>query len=76
MKTNTVAQAQRELTYLTRLYRDSDQRLAMLIAERRMLQADIEAAQVRYQDALQAGRLREQGAAAVAAAVRVLGERG
>lgn len=73
MITNPVLQAQKELVHLTRLYRDSDQRLAMLIAERSILRADLAAARQRYQDALEAPRLREQGAAAVAAALRVWG---
>lgn len=73
MMTNTVLQAQKELAHLTRLYRDTDQRLAMLITERSILRADLEAARQKYQDALEAPRLREQGAAVWAEALRVWG---
>lgn len=72
MMTNPVLQAQKELVHLTRLYRDTDHRLAMLIAERSILRADLVAARQRYQDALEAPRLRADGAAAVVRAEMIL----
>lgn len=64
---------QRTLTALRRQLADSDAVVLRLFAERHELQEQITAETVRYQDALNAGSLAEQGAAAVTLAEEWLG---
>jgi hypothetical protein len=61
----TPLQIQKRLTALRRQLCDSDALVLRIFAERLELQAEITAETVRYQDALNAGMLREQGAEAV-----------
>jgi hypothetical protein len=63
---------QKRLTALRRQLCDSDALVLRIFAERHELQAEITAETVRYQDALNAGMLAEQGAAAVGAAEEIL----
>lgn len=69
---NTLNQ-QKKIALLRRRLVENDMQFSLLVFERKVLLAEIEAEVVRYQDALGADRLQAQGAAAVAEAAAMWG---
>lgn len=63
---------QKQIALLRRQLRENDMQLTIILMERNALTAELDAAAIRYQDTLSAGRLREQAAGVVAAAERWL----
>lgn len=74
MMTNAILTIHRQLADARRRHRENDAHIYLLLMERESIENEMEALQVRYMDALEAPRLREQGAAAIVRAELVLGD--
>jgi hypothetical protein len=69
----TALQIQQQVNLLRRQICEIDQMFLKMLAQRREIEAALREAAGRYQDTLNAGRLAEQGAAAVRAAEELIG---